>query len=223
MISGNTADGVLILDGSDGNSVAGNLIGLNLAGTAALPNGNTGVTVANCSTDNTIGSSSPNDGNLISGNKGNGVEITNADSNTVENNTIGTANDSVTPMPNLYGVFIENGASKNKIDDNFIADNTHAGVGVIGNSSIRNTISQNSIFDNGGLGIDLGNNGITSNGSGPVGPNDYQNYPVLTPSTTADSITVTLTGTPARCTRSSSSRAPPALRARGRIILGRIP
>ena len=39
----------------------------------------------------------------------------------------------------------------------------------------------NDIYSNGGLGIDLGNDGVTPNHTGDVaGPNDLQNFPVLT-------------------------------------------
>jgi len=44
------------------------------------------------------------------------------------------------------------------------------------------TIKGNSIFSNGGLGIDLGVNGVTLNDDGDVdsGVNDLQNFPVIT-------------------------------------------
>ena len=44
-----------------------------------------------------------------------------------------------------------------------------------------NEIRLNSIFSNTGLGIDLGGDGVTLNNSAPhTGPNDYQNFPVIT-------------------------------------------
>jgi hypothetical protein len=77
----------------------------------------------------------------------------------LRDNTIGTAADLTTPMPNAYGIFIFGGASDNIIggiqSGNLIADNTHAGVAVKDNSSLGDTITQNSIFGNGGLGIGL--------------------------------------------------------------------
>jgi hypothetical protein len=45
---------------------------------------------------------------------------------------------------------------------------------------VGNTIEGNSIYSNTKLGIDLGNDGVTPNNSGPIGPNNFQNYPVLT-------------------------------------------
>jgi hypothetical protein len=48
------------------------------------------------------------------------------------------------------------------------------------------TVSRNAVFSNNGLGIDLGSNGVTTNdvGDGDSGPNDLQNFPVLTSVTT---------------------------------------
>jgi titin len=109
-----------------------------------------------------------------------------ANGNTFGQNVIGTEGDMITPLANLYGIVIEQGASANFIGGvgvgNVIAANTHAGLAIVGNNSAGNTISQNAIFGNGELGIDLGNNGITPNSPGGphTGPNDLQNYPVLT-------------------------------------------
>ena len=58
-----------------------------------------------------------------------------------------------------------------------------------------NEIRLNSIFSNGGLGIDLGGDGVTLNNSVPhTGPNDHQNFPVITGVTSAGG-TTTVTGT----------------------------
>jgi len=199
VISGNSADGVVITgNGTMGNQVEGNEIGMNRAGTAAQPNGNNGLAIAGGSTANVIGGTSSDQGNLISGNAIDGIELrgTGTDFNRIWNNAIGTAADLTTPMPNEYGIFIFAGASDNTIggidSGNLIADNTHAGVAVKNKNTLGDTISQNSIFGNGGLGIDLGNNGITPNGSGPFGPNMYQNYPVLSAGPSAGTVTVTL-------------------------------
>jgi hypothetical protein len=61
-----------------------------------------------------------------------------------------------------------------------VAFNRIVGVTVFDSSDTGNAIRGNSIHDNGGLGIDLGLNGATLNDSaGHVGPNNYQNFPVL--------------------------------------------
>lgn len=79
-----------------------------------------------------------------------------------------------------YGVSLINEALNNRIIANTIAHNTWAGIAHLGNG-IGNTYSQNSIHDNGGLGIDLGVDGVTVNDDLDVdtGPNKFLNYPVV--------------------------------------------
>ncbi|MFZ1388676.1 MAG: GEVED domain-containing protein [Thiolinea sp.] len=77
-----------------------------------------------------------------------------------------------------YGVSLMNEALNNRVIANTIANNTWAGIAHLGNG-IGNTYSQNSIHDNGGLGIDLGVDGVTANDDLDVdtGPNKLLNYP----------------------------------------------
>ena len=84
LISGNVEDGVYL--GDSGNLVAGNIIGTNLAGTAALPNG-TGV-VAERSNNNVIGGTAAGSGNVIADNNSNGVWISGGTGNSVLGNSI---------------------------------------------------------------------------------------------------------------------------------------
>jgi hypothetical protein len=70
VISGNLNDGVLIASG--GNQVQENLIGVNLLGTAAIPN-STGVYITG--RNNQIGGTVAGQGNMISGNLSTGVDI----------------------------------------------------------------------------------------------------------------------------------------------------
>ena len=69
-------------------------------------------------------------------------------------------------------------------DGNIIAYNTGDGIVVATGTSddnVGNAIEENSIHDNGGLGIDLGDDGITPNDfeDADAGPNDGVNVPVL--------------------------------------------
>jgi CSLREA domain-containing protein len=88
LISGNGGDGVDIAQGTDPasgstNTVRGNFIGTNLAGTAAIPNEGSGI--------KTNGDNNSFLGNLISGNHGHGIDLTyGADNNVVRGNLIGT-------------------------------------------------------------------------------------------------------------------------------------
>ncbi len=90
--SENPGGGVLIVgSGAAGNSLEGNMIGVNASGTAAIPNFYSGVTIANAP-DNQVGGLTPAARNIISGNDFNGVEIMGQEAslNFVEGNYIGT-------------------------------------------------------------------------------------------------------------------------------------
>lgn len=77
-----------------------------------------------------------------------------------------------------YGISLINEALNNRVLTNTIANNTWAGIAHLGNG-IGNTYSQNSIHDNGGLGIDLGVDGVTANDDldTDTGANKLLNYP----------------------------------------------
>ena len=99
-------------DGAGGadHVVEGNFIGTNAAGTGALPN-DFGVAMAFGVTNSTIGGTTPTARNLISGNSGRGVLISNSlgapgiTGNVIEGNFIGTDVTGTLPLGNgLYGV-----------------------------------------------------------------------------------------------------------------------
>ena len=90
VISGNHDLGV-DFGASSGNSVSGNMIGTNAAGSAALANRGGGIRICNASANNTIGGSLVKTGNVISGNLAMGVGIYNTGStgNSIIGNIIG--------------------------------------------------------------------------------------------------------------------------------------
>jgi len=146
VISGN-GTGVLI-HGSDtsDNTVSGNYIGLDPAGTKNI--GNTeGVWLSVSGPNNTIGGSTPGAGNVIAGN-GVGVDITVGDNNAVQGNLIGLAADGVTALGNTFGVEIEEGAEGNTVGGtsasarNVIAAND-IGVFITGNGTSGNAVQGN--------------------------------------------------------------------------------
>ncbi|MFO0954705.1 MAG: right-handed parallel beta-helix repeat-containing protein [Isosphaeraceae bacterium] len=125
LISGNLGDGVVLNGNPAGqgvtrsdNVVAGNRIGTNASGDAAVPNTGVGVLIFN-SDGNTVGGSGAGAGNLISGNGTQGVLI-NTDAgastgNVVLGNRIGTTADGMSALGNGdVGVFI-NRASGNTV------------------------------------------------------------------------------------------------------------
>ena len=74
ILSGNSAYGVRIADaGTSGNRVLGNFVGTNATGTAAIPNGLSGVFIISGASGNTVGGTQPAEGNVISGNSSFGV------------------------------------------------------------------------------------------------------------------------------------------------------
>lgn len=93
VISGNTVDGVQILGtGSMNNWVGGNYIGLDASGTVDIGNTNQGVAIFGGASSNTVGGTTVGTRNVISGNNGAGVRISDAatSANRVEGNFIGT-------------------------------------------------------------------------------------------------------------------------------------
>jgi uncharacterized repeat protein (TIGR01451 family) len=94
LISGNIGNALVIDNLSAGNLVQGNYIGTNASGTGALGNntfGNTGpVSIDRGAHDNIIGGTAPGAGNLISGNRGNGISIFNQRETRCRVNLVGT-------------------------------------------------------------------------------------------------------------------------------------
>ncbi|GEM_PF-827133 len=179
LISGNGQEGVRIEYASD-SVVAGNYIGTDLAGAASLGNGYSGIHI-NGGTDNTIGGATAGERNIISGNGMQGIELTGASAtrNVIRNNTIGQSATGGTLGNSANGVYV-NDAHHNTIGAaNIIAYNGASGVRVF--SGVGNQILSNTIHSNQSLGIDLAPLGVTANdnGDGDTGPNQRQNFPVL--------------------------------------------
>jgi titin len=208
LISANGKAGIEITGASDLNTVGGNYIGTDEKGTAFLPNQTDGVLILNGTNDQIGGPGGVGPGgkgNLISGNGRDGVRIFGElnSGDFVVGNLMGTDDSGANPLGNTEnGVFVLAGSHGNIIGTtlgNVIAFNLE-GV-VIGGSasdagSIHNTIQSNSIFNNTLLGIDLGFNGVTpnSNPSPHVGPNEFQNFPVILQALASSSSTTIVAG-----------------------------
>lgn len=187
VISGNRGNGVLITGaGTIGNTVLGNLIGTDQDGLLDLGNVGNGVTINKGASGNTIGGTAPFEGNVISGNGKNGVNISGAgtNGNTIAGNIIGADATGTADLGNtLNGVQISGGAKGNIIGGtttdalNLISGNDKHGIalksaGTKGNSIIGNAIGTNlagtSSLANARDGINLGA-GANANTIGGVG------------------------------------------------------
>jgi probable HAF family extracellular repeat protein len=139
VISGNRDAGVAIL--GSGNRLEGNRIGTDFSGSTPLPN-RTGVFVSDMGSNNSIGGNTTGAGNLISGNREDGVTIS-GNHNVVEGNRIGTDLSGGVAVPNRTGVSIVYVGSNNTIGGNqraaanLISGNRLDGIGMYGGSQNR--------------------------------------------------------------------------------------
>src|SRR3989440_872615 len=216
LISAN-GTGIQIAPGSGtAIQIQGNLIGTDVNGTADLGNTGNGVSINDSAfaANVTIGGTDPAARNVISGNDGDGIDLRGVTGTMVQGNLIGTQIDGLSPLGNSgHGVNIVGTSNNtiggttagagNRIAFNGASNNFGGGVIIEGSSSVNNSVRGNSIFANtsngtsanGGLGIDLSNGG---SGNGPTlnddcdgdnGPNNLQNFPVITSVTSSGSAT----------------------------------
>ncbi|MBI4519067.1 MAG: CSLREA domain-containing protein [Deltaproteobacteria bacterium] len=197
LISGNGANGVHLSIGSVGATAHAvrNRIGTDASGLNALPNGANGILNSGFAAWGLAASD-----NLISGNALAGVDCGGGIGDFISGNRIGTDATGAAPLPNgRDGVRLSGGVSGPilaQVVSNRIAYNRRDGVRIEGTTVLGNLISANEIFENGGLGIDLGGDGVTANDAGDAdsGPNHLQNFPALTLAV-ANNGTTTVAGT----------------------------
>lgn len=147
VICGNLQYGVMVQ--GNNNIVRGNLIGLRPSG-VALGNNSAGVLLNTGATGNTIGGETPAARNVISGNTQNGVELVNANFNSVQGNFIGVDFTGTVRRPNtINGIFFQGGLGNliggtNAFSGNVISGNNQHGIRFQGNS-ISNQVLGNFI------------------------------------------------------------------------------
>ena len=190
VISGNYYGVYLASPGTAGNLVEGNYIGVTPDGTHAVGSAFTGVIIFAGATNNTIGGTAAGAGNLISGFFGYGVYISDAGTsgNLVQGNIIGADLTGTNALGNgIANLLLQLGATNNVIGGtgagagNVIAYSGGAGVLLLNATTTNNAIRGNSIFANGFLGINFSNTIVAANHTGFLaGPNNMQNYPVIT-------------------------------------------
>jgi len=145
---GGGGDGIEI-NAANGNTVAGNWIGIDATGILSRPNAGAGVHIVGASFNNTIGGTAAGDRNIISANGGAGIDIgAAAHTNIIRGNYIGTNAAGGVPLANGGGGIVAGGTGSNTIAGNVIGGNTGNGVDL---GSTQNTVQGNSIGVNGTL------------------------------------------------------------------------
>lgn len=165
IISANAVHGVAITgsSGNSGNTIRGNYIGTNLAGTATFGNGQTGVFLHDGSA-NSVGGPVTGNGNLVSGNGSAGIAVVGGSGHFVQSNTVGT-----NPAGNVdwgnagNGIQVQGSAGiRIGLDatgpGNLVSGNAGTGIHVSGSLSTSVLIAGNTV-------------GTTQPGTSPV-PND---------------------------------------------------
>ncbi|QBB69424.1 hypothetical protein ELE36_02990 [Pseudolysobacter antarcticus] len=165
--------------------VQSNVIGLSANQSAAIGNNENGIGIQGA--NNQIGGTAANTGNVIAANSYYGISLygPGATGNHIEGNSIGTNAASTGIFPNQFGIVIY-GANGNFIGGtaagagNVIANNSNNGIYLW--FGAQNRFLGNRIYANQRLGIDLDPQGPLPNDTLDVdhGPNEGQNYPVVT-------------------------------------------
>lgn len=180
LISGNGGDGVLIEGASTDNNLLGNFIGTVAGGLAALGNAGDGVQITDSDFNHIIGCDITDNPfvyyNVISGNDGNGIHVTNSGGTVVQANYVGiSANDSLALGNTGNGILVDGDSSSTTVGGeiplgNVFAGNGQNGIAVVDTASgFTSFNSFSGLFSFGGPAPN-GQNGlfISSTGGGQV-------------------------------------------------------
>ncbi len=188
LVSGNTAYGLLLENATCfGNTLCGNVVGLNVGETSAVPNQGDGIRLQEAQ-GNFIGLPVAGYENVVAGNLQNNVILFQGSSTptrvrhtTIQNNFIGVNGSSADGfVSNAYSLYLNGadgnliGGDRNTLERNVVSGNTQGGYGiyVIGHG---NTVCGNYIGTNdGGTAARPNTAGLTVNGSGNLIGGDNQ-------------------------------------------------
>lgn len=171
VIIGNVRDGIR-LSNSDSNVIRGNYVGLAADGVQNAGHDDDGIHLSGTSSANIVGGAGLEDGNVIVSNSNNGIEFgATATNNLVHGNFIGLTRAGAALGNSTAGIRLHTDSVSNTIgginsgEGNQIANNSGYGVSTSGNAALPSANIQivgNAIFANGGLGIDTGQDGVTT-------------------------------------------------------------
>ncbi|MFK8018175.1 MAG: beta strand repeat-containing protein [Pseudomonadales bacterium] len=135
VISGNTSSGLIILGvGTTANTIAGNYVGINAAGTDSVTNTNVAIQVGSDANGNIIGGTTTNHRNVIAGESIDGIRINGADNTQILSNYIGTDAAGTASLGFNQEAIEVNNASGTIIgaigQGNLISGNSGAGIGL---------------------------------------------------------------------------------------------
>ncbi len=133
-ISGNGHDGVLIAAGASNNMLNGNFIGTTASGDAPIGNRGDGVWIDHANSNSLVGCKFVNNPfvyyNVVSGNRGNGVHITDSDNVVVQGNFFGAgANNSSIVENHRDGVLVDGSSANTQVGGVIPLGNVSAGNG----------------------------------------------------------------------------------------------
>jgi parallel beta-helix repeat protein len=155
--------------GGGANVIQGNLIGTDVTGNSPIPNGE-GISLTG-TTGFLVGGPNPGEGNVISGNTGNGIHVSVGNGCTIQGNKIGTNAAGAESLANQYGIVSSGapalviGGDFNAGEGNLISSNQLDGIFIVG--SVGTVVKGNTIgtdpsatqpLGNGSAGVELDQN-----------------------------------------------------------------
>lgn len=185
VISGNAGAGIALAYGIR-TVIVGNFVGTGANGSSPIPNGS-GIALV-------LETAALVEDNVVSGNSGAGIYLGGTTVSSLAFNHVGSDLNSAA-LGNMVGIWVAEHSVRDVLVRNEIAFNSGPGF-IVGlnpqDLSSEITVSANAIHENGGLGIDLGDDGVTPNNDcdSGRGPNLLQNYPVLTSAVSSATSTI---------------------------------
>lgn len=160
LVSGNKGSGIGVFDAATSNNrIQANRVGTTANGLAALPNEGNGISSANHATDNWIGGDAPGEGNLLSGNGSEGVEVWKTHRTQIVGNWVGMDATGKAKLANgAWGIAIRDGSGQFQIRKNVVSGNGSLGIGV-GDPDIREVLVEDNL-----VGLDRDGEAAVPNG-----------------------------------------------------------